>query len=261
MSIGSLFSGIGGLDLGAERAGLGPVRWQVEINPYSRALLAKHWPEAEQHEDVRSVAAASLPFVDVICGGFPCQDVSVAGGGAGLVGERSGLWYEYLRILREVRPRGVLIENVPGLVRRGLDVVVEGLQGLGYEVEGTRIRASDLGAWHRRERVFLVAWTAPHTDRQPLRLQRQRQAPTWNAWGVSSAVSRDAEPLVAGENDGWTSRPGMARMDDGVSDGLAEAALGNAVVPSCAYVAAVRLRERLGWLTEPDGFERLKALP
>jgi DNA (cytosine-5)-methyltransferase 1 len=156
VKIGSLFSGIGGLELGAERAGLGSVAWQVEIDPWCRAVLAKHWPNAVRYSDVREVGRATLAPVDVIVGGFPCQDISLAGRGAGLAGERSGLWFEYLRILGELRPRGVIVENVGGLARRGLDVVAGGLDGLGYTVEVSRVAASDIGAPHRRIRHFIV---------------------------------------------------------------------------------------------------------
>jgi DNA (cytosine-5)-methyltransferase 1 len=97
--IGSLFAGIGGLELGLERAGFGPTRWQVESDPYARAVLARHWPEADRSViDVRKAGAATLPPVDLLCGGFPCQDVSLAGKRKGLSGERSGLFYEFVRI-------------------------------------------------------------------------------------------------------------------------------------------------------------------
>lgn len=113
MTIGSLFAGIGGLELGLERAGLGPVVWQVEIDPYCRSVLARHWPNAVRYPDVQRVGSANLSPVDIICGGFPCQDVSGAGKGAGLaVGTRSGLWYEYRRIVAELAPRVVVAENV-----------------------------------------------------------------------------------------------------------------------------------------------------
>ena len=165
--IGSLFAGIGGLDLACERAGLGRVVWQVEIDPFCRAVLAKHWPDAERFEDVRSVGSATLAPVDVICGGFPCQDVSLAGRGAGLAGARSGLWFEYLRIVAELRPCGVLVENVGGLARRGLDTVAGGLVDLGYAVEVSRVAASDVGAPHRRIRHFILAYADGPRGLQP----------------------------------------------------------------------------------------------
>ena len=103
MRIGSLFSGIGGLELGLERAGLGHTVYQVEADPFCRAILAAHWPEAQRFDDVRTVGA-ELPAVDLLCGGFPCQDVSSAGKRAGLDGARSGLWHHFARIASETRP-------------------------------------------------------------------------------------------------------------------------------------------------------------
>lgn len=158
MTIGSLFSGIGGLELGLERAGLGPVRWQVEIDHWCRGVLAMHWPDAVRYDDVRRVGAANLEPVEVICGGFPCQDISQAGKGAGLSGARSGLWREFHRIVGELRPRAVVVENVRALVARGLDRVVADLDGLGYRVEGRIIAARDVGAPHKRERLFVLAY-------------------------------------------------------------------------------------------------------
>lgn len=158
MNFGSLFSGIGGLDLGVEHATGWRCAWQVEADPFCREVLAKHWPHVPKHDDVRTFDATAFDAVDIIVGGFPCQDVSVAGLGAGLAGERSGLWFEFLRIIRAARPRGVIVENVPGLVRRGLDEVVAGLAGEGYAVEATNLGAEDVGAPHRRRRLFLVAY-------------------------------------------------------------------------------------------------------
>jgi DNA (cytosine-5)-methyltransferase 1 len=168
-TIGSLFSGIGGLELGLEWAGLGRVTWQVEKDEYCRQILAKHWPDAVRHEDVRTVGAHNLSRVDVLCGGFPCQDISVAGKGAGLSGSRSGLWSEYARIIRELRPSLVVIENVAALVVRGLDRVLCDLAASGYDAIWFPLRASDVGAPHLRERLFIVAY--PHCLRE---LQPQR---------------------------------------------------------------------------------------
>jgi len=159
MRVGSLFTGIGGLDLGLERAGLGEVVWQCEANEYRRRVLELRRPGVPCFPDVVALAAdpSVAPPVDVLCGGFPCQDLSLAGAGAGLAGARSGLWFRYLELVRALRPRGVLVENVPGLLSRGIKVVVAGLTDAGYRVEATRLQAADLGAPHKRERVFVVA--------------------------------------------------------------------------------------------------------
>ena len=159
LTVGSLFSGIGGLELGLEWAGLGPVVWQVEQDEYCRRVLEKHWPHADRSvKDVRIAGRGNLQPVDIICGGFPCQDISYAGKGAGLAGERSGLWYEYARIVGELRPRFVVVENVAALLTRGVGDVLGTLAGLGYDAIWTTIRASDVGAPHRRERLFVVAY-------------------------------------------------------------------------------------------------------
>lgn len=157
MRVGSLFSGIGGLELGLERAGLGSVIWQVESDPWCRRVLARHWPEAERYEDVRTVGSANLLPVDGICGGFPCQDVSSAGKRAGLAGARSGLWVEYLRIVRELRPRWCVVENVTSGERAWLPRVQHDLVSAGYRTEALRIGAMDVGAPHRRLRTFVLA--------------------------------------------------------------------------------------------------------
>lgn len=157
MRIGSLFSGIGGLELGLEWAGVGHTVWQVEQDSFCRAVLARHWPDAQRYNDVREVGAQNLEPVDLICGGFPCQDISYAGKGAGLAGARSGLWYEFARIVGELGPRFVVVENVAALFTRGIDAVLGTLADLGYDAEWSTLRASDVGAPHQRKRVFIIA--------------------------------------------------------------------------------------------------------
>ncbi|MHC4301442.1 MAG: DNA cytosine methyltransferase, partial [Planctomycetota bacterium] len=158
MTIGSLFSGIGGLELGLERGGLGPVVWQVETDPFCRAVLAKHWPDADRSvTDVRKANRTNLTPVDLVCGGFPCQDVSSAGKGAGLAGSRSGLWFEFHRILWHLQPRWVVVENVASAAVRWVDDVMEGLDQLGYTAVPFPLSAEDVGAWHLRRRIFVVA--------------------------------------------------------------------------------------------------------
>lgn len=168
MTFGSLFAGIGGMDLGLERAGM-QCRWQVEINPYCRKVLAKHWPDVPRHDDVKTFPPTDPGEwqVDLIAGGFPCQDVSLAGKGAGLDGERSGLWFEYSRIIRELRPQYVLVENVPGLLVRGIDRVLGSLASLGYDAEWACVPAAAVGAPHIRDRVFLLAYANSERQSQP----------------------------------------------------------------------------------------------
>ena len=115
MRAGSLFSGIGGFDLGLERAGF-TISWQVEIDPYCQRVLAKHWPNVTRYGDITAMDWTTVQPVDLLCGGFPCQDLSFAGKRAGIDGARSGLWSEYVRAIRHLRPRYVLVENVPGLL-------------------------------------------------------------------------------------------------------------------------------------------------
>lgn len=153
----SLFAGIGGLDLGLERAGWTCVG-QVEIDPFCCAVLAKHWPDVPRFADVREVDATGFVGLDAIVGGFPCQDVSAAGRGAGVEhGARSGLWREYARIVAAVRPRWVVVENVPMLRTRGADLVLGDLAALGYTCWPCVVAAADLGAPHLRKRVWILA--------------------------------------------------------------------------------------------------------
>ncbi len=157
-----LFSGIGGFSLGLDRTGGFETVAFCEIEEYPRKVLAKHWPKVPIYHDVRTLTADALRrdgiAVDVICGGFPCQDISFAGKGAGLAGERSGLWREYARLIGELRPRFVIVENVAALLGRGLGAVLGDLAALGYDAEWHCIPASAVGAPHRRDRLWLVAY-------------------------------------------------------------------------------------------------------
>jgi DNA (cytosine-5)-methyltransferase 1 len=160
LNVLDLFSGIGGFSLGLEKAGMRTVAF-CEIDGYARSVLAKHWPGVPCYVDIRTLTADRLRTdgiaVDVICGGFPCQDISTAGRGAGIGGERSGLWKEYARLIGELRPRYVVVENVSALLSRGLDVVLGDLAALGYDAEWHCIPASAVGAPHRRDRLWIVA--------------------------------------------------------------------------------------------------------
>ena len=158
-----LFSGIGGFSLGLERTGGFETVAFCEIEEFPRRVLAKHWPKVPCYHDIRDLTADALASdgigVDAICGGFPCQDISTAGKGAGIEGERSGLWSEYARLIGELRPRVVFVENVAALLGRGLDRVLGDLAALGYDAEWHCIPASAVGAPHRRDRFWIVAYS------------------------------------------------------------------------------------------------------
>jgi len=154
---GSLFTGIGGFDLGFEWAGIETV-WQVEINPYCQKVLELRFPHAKRYSDIRKVGKHNLERVDIISGGFPCQDISIAGKGAGIDGSRSGLWSEMHRIIGELRPRVAVIENVPMLIHRGLRRVLTDLAKIRYDAEWQIVGADDIGAPHRRKRIWIVAY-------------------------------------------------------------------------------------------------------
>jgi len=157
-TVGSLFSGIGGIDLAFERAGF-QIAFQVENNTFCQKVLAKHWPDVKRFEDVRNVGKHNLPIVDVLVGGFPCQDISNAGRRAGIVeGNRSGLWFEFARIIGELRPRYVFLENVPAITSNGGTIVVGQLADMGYDAEWAIVSAADVGAPHLRKRWFCVAY-------------------------------------------------------------------------------------------------------
>jgi DNA (cytosine-5)-methyltransferase 1 len=157
MTFGSLFSGIGGIDLGLERAGM-VCKWQVEIDEYCRKVLTKHWPNVPKYGDITKLTRDELEPVDLIAGGFPCQDLSCAGKRTGIDGERSGLWREYARLIRKLRPRYVLIENVPGVLsNEPMRRVLGDLSALGFDAEWQSLPASAFGAPHLRYRVFIFA--------------------------------------------------------------------------------------------------------
>lgn len=243
LRIGSLFSGIGGLELGLERSGLGSVVWQCEIDPFCRRVLAKHWPDVTRYEDVTQ--PREWPAVDVICGGFPCQDVSSAGKRAGLGGTKSGLWWHYAAVVERVRPRFVIVENVASGTRLWLPHVRHALHLLGYGTRAIALSAADVGALHLRRRVFVVA-DAHGESKLARALDAEVASPS-----ASSADAYSAELLESGRECGtdgagaalselarWRdAAPPMVRVVHGVSrrvDASRRRALGNAVVPRCA---------------------------
>lgn len=235
LTFGSLFSGIGGFDLGFERAGM-ECRWQVEIDPFCLEVLAKHWPDVKRYKDVTK-CGDDLEHVNLICGGFPCQDISFAGYGAGLDGERSGLWREMVRIIRMVEPRYVVVENVSALLARGMGIVLRDLAELGYDAEWDCFSACSFGAPHVRRRVFVVAYPNG-VDGWP-RVRNTTPQPVWPLQKIHGFESSRAS---------WAARMENPSALYGGSDGLPRRmdrnrALGNAIVPRIAEWIGRRIVE------------------
>ena len=160
ITLGSMFAGIGGLELGFESTGRFETKWQVEIDDYAIKVLSKHWPSVARWKNVKTFPPRPVSDwqCDVIAGGFPCQDLSFAGKGAGLAGERSGLFSEIIRVASIIKPRAIVLENVAALYARGLDVVLGELAQIGYDAEWHCVSAASVGAPHRRDRVFIIGW-------------------------------------------------------------------------------------------------------
>jgi DNA (cytosine-5)-methyltransferase 1 len=250
-----LFSGIGGFSLGLERSGGFETVAFCEIEDFPRRVLAKHWPKVPCYHDIRELTADRLAAdgitVDAICGGFPCQDISVAGTKSGIRGNRSSLWFEYARLIGELRPRIVFVENSSELVGRGMDAVLGSLSEIGYDAEWNCIPAAAVGAPHLRNRAWLLAYPAcqrcAEAGRDCARCAQQvagRRAFLANA--LRSRCQERDYSTVAGEavvwsntsdfSQGWVHRnapePAVSGLADGFSKGLGEIrTAGNAVVP------------------------------
>ncbi len=224
MTFGSLFSGIGGMDLGLERAGM-ECRWQVEIDPYCTKVLERHWPKVKRYGDITAVDGSGLERVDLIAGGFPCQDVSFAGRGAGLAGARSGLWFEMLRLARILRPDYLLVENVSALLVRGFGRVLADMAAIGYDAEWDRIPAGHLGAPHERERIFILAYPNKGNGTEGLGNKQNGTKPIF----AGSHLPRLPFWVQAADS--------FIGVDDGIPRGaykLAGGGLGNSVAPPVA---------------------------
>lgn len=238
MTFGSLFAGIGGMDLGLERAGM-ECRWQVEIDPFCRRVLAKHWPNVKRYEDVRTVDWSEVERVDLIAGGFPCQPVSRAGQRRAQSDER-WLWPEYRECVRELRPRFVLVENVPGLFDGGIADVLGDMAALGLDAEWDVAGACSVGGTMHRERVWILAYP----DNAGL------QGPVWAGQPDAPREAGEAahsEPLRSACGL-WPPGPGavddVPRMADGPANRMDRCkSLGNAVVPQIAEWIGRRIVE------------------
>jgi len=271
LTVGSLFSGIGGFDLGLERAGM-DIRWQVERDPWCQKILAKHWPDVPRYGDVTTLTGDELEPVDLICGGFPCQPVSLAGQQKGTDDDR-WLWPEFQRLVGLLGPRYVLVENVPGLFTandgHAFGEVIGDLADLGYDCEWTMLSAADVGAPHLRKRVWIVADAESHDggswseqtrrearprSRRPHRSQSNHpdvaDADRQRCVGGRQPEQREQQGSRMGKphrrlSDGrvfdapvggqWTTEPDVGRVAHGVPRRVDRLrGLGNAIVPQCA---------------------------
>lgn len=246
MTFGSLFAGIGGLDLGLERAGM-VCKWQVEIDPFCQEVLAKHWPNVKRYGDITKINGSELEPVELICGGFPCQDVSNSGKREGITGRRSGLWQEYVRLIRCLRPRFVLVENVAGLLSRGMERVLGDLAEIGYDSEWQSFPAAAVGAPHLRNRVWILAypgfelgkdeWRSYDGDGRSLVFPQSNDGKEaeWHEHRNLIAMVPGVHQRMA--TDWWFSQSSVGRTVNGLPRQLVDArnaALGNAVVPQVA---------------------------
>lgn len=256
ITIGSLFSGIGGFELGLERAiPNSKTIWQCEQNEFCRKVLRKHWPDATIYEDITKMDTQDVPFVDLMCGGFPCQDISICGKGEGLDGKKSGLWWWMLGCISRLRPSVIVLENVPAITLRGGVDVVGSITELGYDCEWGIIPAGGpqgFGAPHIRKRWFLVGYVT-NTNKRPksnaIQTGRKKHS-MCNNGNVSNSIkqsepekrykSPDGEKIRGQKRSYWEGFPtqsAIRRRTDGVSyrvDRRRLIALGNAIVPQCS---------------------------
>lgn len=257
MKIGSLFSGIGGLELGLEWSGLGRTIWQCESDPFCRARLSEHWPEARLYDDVRTLEPTALAAVDLICGGFPCQDVSSAGKGAGLGGARSGLWYEFLRVVAGCRPRWVVVENVASGAKRWVDAVRGDLERVGYATLPVPLSAEDVGAPHLRRRIFVLACLGNATGP---RLEEGIRPPSGSFWNSGRREEPSRRGALMANSSRFQPRRQEQRPERERAGSRSQPATDSAQLMGEAWPEP-RLREENSegflrgddwWLTEPD---------
>lgn len=262
MRFGSLFSGIGGLDLGLERAGMECV-WQSEIDPHCSRVLAKHWPNTPNLGDINGIEWERVPAVDVICGGYPCQPFSYAGHRNGADDPRH-LWPRFFDAIRILRPRFALLENVPGHLSLGFGQVLADLASIGYDTQWDCIPAASVGAPHRRDRVFVIASRSDMVNTDHSRggasgddseRTRSQGVEVWEWPGPFDRVSGSSEDVAdtgrkpsqipaAGRqptepqserNTWWQTEPNVGRVAHGIPRRMDRLrGLGNAVVPQVA---------------------------
>lgn len=251
--VGSLFTGIGGIELGFERAGFTTV-WAIEKDPYARAILRERFPYATLYGDVTTVDFGQLARVDVITAGFPCQDISNAGNRAGITGHRSGLWKYCIDALRDCRPRVAVFENVAALTRRGLDTVLCDLAAIGHAAEWHCVPAASVGAPHRRDRIFILAYPdsgrhvhgQPHEHPTEARQQTLRQPHERSTTSPGQRGTRRTSNPTVSAAGWWALEPAMGRVAHGVPHWLDRIkCLGNAVVPAVSQAIAQSIKDTI----------------
>ena len=263
LTVGSLFAGIGGIDLGLERTGHFETIWFSEIDTYASKVLAKHWPNVPNYGDIKAIDYGSVTRPDIITGGYPCQPFSTAGKRAGENDPRH-LWPECLRAIRQLRPRYALLENVRGHLSLGFSQVLTDLASIGFDAEWQVIPAGAVGAPHKRDRLFIVAypegygqWRGHSTDTGTLQEWAEIQLQTGRSSGImahpegSNGRRKESHGLQQSErkaaklgnpssgtrpqHDWWEIEPSVGQVANGVSSRVDRLrCLGNAVVPQVA---------------------------
>lgn len=264
----SLFSGIGGLEKGLEDSGGFTTVAFCEMDKHCQVVLNKHWPDVKIHSNVMELKASDLPPIDVMTGGFPCQDISVGGRQRGIkAGTRSGLWKEYARLINELRPKYAIIENVGALRKNGLGIVLNDLAGLGYDAEWATITAESVGYPHQRERLFIIAYPSSQRLHEHSGEERHLQvneewpsAPSHIEGEERESESIEIRPVLSRGlfdslrspySSGESAVSSIRRVTDGLPTGLDERRrkqrikqLGNAVVPKIAEIIGRAIMER-----------------
>ena len=239
-----LFSGIGGFALGAYWAGMKfENHYFSEVDSYCVELYQKRFPDAVALGDITKIDTSKLSGNWIITGGFPCQDISIAGKGEGLNGKRSGLWFEMWRIIRDLRPRFAIVENVGALTFRGLTDVLGSLAEIGYDAEWQNLRAEDVGAPHKRERIWITAYSQEdRRERAICSNVKNSKNPMWSECNSSSAL--DTCLYFFNEFEKRMGEPAVFRMDNGISNKVDRlGSIGNAIVPQIAELLFRQIKE------------------
>ena len=266
IKIGSVFSGIGGFELGLERAiPNSQTIWQCEQDKYCRSILQQHWPDAKMYDDITKMDTAEVERPHILCGGFPCQDISVAGKGGGIHGKKSGLYWHLYALISRFRPSIVVLENVPAISFRGAREVLGSLAQIGYDAEWTTISARQFGAPHLRKRWFCIAYSYHRSKATEIQAGRKinplcdtrRGHETSHSYCKRAQVQTNrkytSEQMLRGNGEKWNfwkkgaSESPLCAVDDGIPQRVARLkALGNAIVPQCSeYIGHCIVRSGL----------------